>query len=175
MVLNAFGTSAFKETEERYNPYQQQPYQDQFNQQKRQQQMEYEQYEYEKNQRQNDDEDAQFAQTYGLPIPQKHSNSNSRHSSSVSFEKGYRDRYYDDDEDHNANGRMKRHIRKGGRKTKYNDLEGGDYRDRSLKRNNNGGESNGSGSGDDDDDDDSDDHSSVSSEDSDVKIVSLFI
>jgi hypothetical protein len=191
MVVNAFGTSAFKQ-EDRYNPYQQQSYQEQFTQQKRQQQYEYEQYEYENQQKQyerelwqKEEENAKFAKSYGLPVPPRKSKNKAHDSLAVSFEDD-KQRYYDDAYVH-ANQHSSKERYKSKDKTKKDsrrrrqqeaDLErgrGGDHFGRQGVNNLEGdddgdgesdsGSGSGSGSGD-------DDVSSISSEDSDVKIVS---
>lgn len=177
MVLNAFGTSAFAPQDEvescRYNPYQQQSYQERFTQQKRQQEYEYEQYEYQNKQRLQENED--FAKTYGLPPPvQSSSRQASRHG--VSFEEDFntgRRSYYDDEHGRYESSRASREKKKKSSQSKSrrrersvdDDLEGGAFRDSAPHaRGSEGSE---------DESDDSGSDVSVSSDDSDVKIVSL--
>ena len=178
MVANAFGTSSYpQDGDGRYNPYQQQPYQDQYMQQKLQQQYEFEQYEYENQRRQEEEENSQFAQTYGLPLPKStnpRKTSRQGHGSSVTFEDDYnRQRYYDDEanvhNNRNTGGKYKRSSKSKSRRREKSiddDLEGGAFRGRVVDDqhdDNDGSISEGS---------DSDSDLSVSSDDSDVKIVS---
>mmetsp|Transcript_17039 Transcript_17039/g.28444 ORF Transcript_17039/g.28444 Transcript_17039/m.28444 type:complete len:537 (-) Transcript_17039:108-1718(-) len=172
MVLNAFGTSAFAPQDEnsRYNPYQQQSYQEQFMQQKRQQEYEYEQYAYENQQRLQENEN--FARTYGLPPPaQNNFKKATRHG--VTFEDDFntgRQSYYADEDDRynsrGSRGKAKKPSKSKSRRRERSiddDLEGGAFRESARHE----GESSES----DEDSDDSGSDVSVSSDDSDVKII----
>lgn len=179
-------TSAFRQQKDefiddnRYNPYQQQPYQDQYLQQKHKETQLYEQYEYQNHQQQliEEEENAKFSRTYGLPLPPKgqhgvsFANETGRSSRDGDREKHPRsskeDRYTAEIEGSRVMGKKK----KARGRIVEDDLEGGDFRERSSfevdhhPKRGEGGEG-----GSESDSDVSD--VSVSSDDSDVQIVSL--
>lgn len=162
-MLNAFGSSAFRQEEG------QRQFQEQFMQQKRQQLSQYEQYEYhdqkrrfEEDQWEKERSNIEFAETYGLPPAPR-----AARSRTPPLEDSDHRHYIKEDRfrgEKRSNGKKRNSRSHKGRHHVHDDLEGGRREEREV-------DSSGS-EVDSDSDGDSSGGGSVSSDDSDVQIVS---